>query len=253
MLAEAFALEARDAQGVVEDLLSRSGGSAPFSVHLAEPGDDAAALSLQVAADVFLRAFGNTADLLRSEYAGLVPSMRHVVVLDRAARTAVGSAILQVAPAGRLKTIVDVARPPWSVPAADALGALGLSAHEATAADLLLLSVQPGYRRHGIGTLLLYGAWIATAGMGLDRWTAILDDPLLAGLRAMSRGAVRSIAPSRPYLGSRGSTPVTLRMRPAGDGLLLQRTQYIGRRAAAQADFCGELERREREFQALVP
>ena len=253
MLAEAFTLDARRAQGVVDDLLDSSRGRARFSVHLAEPGDDAAALSLQVAADVFLRAFGNTADLLRNEYADLVPSMRHVVVLDRAARTAVGSAILQVSPAGELKTIVDVARPPWAVPSDEALRALGLSAHDTTAADLLLLSVQPGYRRHGIGTLLLYGAWVATAGMCLDSWTAILDDPLLAGLRAMSRGAVRPIAPSRPYLGSRGSTPITMRMRPADDGLLLRRIRYLGRRAAAQADFCGELERREQGFQALVP
>jgi hypothetical protein len=89
--------------------------------------------------------------------------------------------------------------------------------------------------------------------MGLDRWTAILDDPLLAGLRTMSGGAVRWIAPSRPYLGSRGSTPITMRMRPDDDGLLLQRIQYLGRRAAAQADFCGEFELDEKGFQALVP
>jgi GNAT superfamily N-acetyltransferase len=253
VLAEAFALDAREAQGIVDDLLDRTGGSAPFSVHPAGPGDDAAALSLQVAADVFLRAFGNTPDLLRREYADLVPSMRHVVVLDRTARTAVGSVILQAAPAGELKTIVDVAQPPWSVPADAALAALGLDPADTTAADLLLLSVQPGYRRHGLGTLLLYGAWIATVGRGLDRWTAILDDPLLRGLRAMSGGAVRSIAASAPYLGSRGSTPITVRMRPADDGLLLRRVQYFGRRAAVHAEFCGDLESGEREFQALVP
>jgi GNAT superfamily N-acetyltransferase len=253
VLAGAFALDARQAQGIVDDLLDRSGGSAPFSVHLAPPGDDAAALSLQVAADVFLRAFGNTPDLLRSEYAELVPSMRHVVVLDRVARTAVGSAILQVAPAGELKTIVDVARPPWLVPADGALSSLGLSPDDRTAADLLLLSVHPGYRRHGIGALLLYAAWVASADMGVDRWTAILDEPLLMGLRALSGGAVRRIAAPQPYLGSAGSIPVTLRMRPAEDGLLLRRMQAAGRRSAASAGFCGDLESAVREFQALVP
>lgn len=253
MLAEAFALDARQAQGIVDDLLDGCGRLARFSVHLAQPGDDAAALSLQVAADVFLRAFGNTPDLLRSEYAELVPSMRHVVVLDSVARTAVGSAILQLSRAGQLKTIVDVARSPWSVPPAEALGTLGLSAHDTSAADLLLLSVLPGYRRHGMGTLLLYAAWVASAGLGLDRWTAVLDEPLLAGLRAMSRGAVRRIAASQPYLGSAGSIPVTLRMRPAEDGLLLRRIQDVGRRAAAHAAFSGGLESAEREFQALVP
>ena len=113
--------------------------------------------------------------------------------------------------------------------------------------------MQPGYRRHGLGTLLLYAAWVASAGMSVDRWTAILDDPLLHGLRAMSGGAVRSIAPSRPYLGSAGSTPITLRMRPADDGLLLRRIQDAGRRAAVQAEFCGDLELGDQGFQALVP
>jgi GNAT superfamily N-acetyltransferase len=257
VLAEAFALDARESQRIVDDLLGRPGGSgaAAFSVHLAGPGEDAALLSLQVAADVFLRAFGNTPDLLRREYADLVPSMCHVVVLDRTARTAVGSLILQAAPAGELKTILDVAQPPWSVPAEVALTALGLSPDDTTAADLLLLSVQPGYRRHGLGTLLLYSGWVASAGMGLDRWTATLDEPLLRGLRAMSGGAVRPIAgaPSRPYLGSAGSIPITLRMRPAEDGLLLRRIQDVGRRAAAHAEFCGDLERGHRGFQALIP
>jgi hypothetical protein len=167
----------------------------------------------------------------------------------------VGSVILQVAPARELKSIVDVAQPPWSVPADAALTALGLSPDATTAADLLLLSVQPGYRRHGLGALLLYSGWVASAAMGVDRWTAILDDPLLVGLRAMSGGAVRPIAgaASRPYLGSRGSIPITIRMNPADDGALLRRIQDVGRRAAAHAEFCGDLEHGERGFQALVP
>ena len=257
MLAEAFALDVRESQRIVDDLLDRTSGSAGarFSVHLAGPGESAALLSLQVAADVFLRAFGNTADLLRREYADLLPSTCHVVVLDRVARTAVGSVILQVAPARELKTILDVAQPPWSVPADAALAPLRLAPDATTAADLLLLSVQPGYRRHGLGILLLYAGWVASAAMGVDRWTAILDDPLLVGLRAMSGGAVRPIAGalSRPYLGSPGSLPITIRMNPADDGALLRRIQHVGRRAAAHAEFCGDLEPGERGFQALVP
>ena len=63
MLAEAFALEAADSQRLVDDLLA-AGGSRRFGVHLAGPEEPAALLSLQVAADVFLEAFGDTADLL---------------------------------------------------------------------------------------------------------------------------------------------------------------------------------------------
>jgi hypothetical protein len=42
-------------------------------------------------------------------------------------------------------------------------------------------------------------------------------------------------------------------MRPAEDGLLLRRIQDAGRRAAVQAEFCGDLARGHRGFQALVP
>jgi hypothetical protein len=100
VLAEAFALDAVEARRLVDELLETA-GTRRFSVHLAGPDDAAALLSLQVAADVFLEAFGNTAELLRDEYAPLLPSMTHLVVIDGVTRTAVGSLILQAAPAPR--------------------------------------------------------------------------------------------------------------------------------------------------------
>ena len=118
MLAQAFALAAPESQRLVDDLLA-DGGSRRFRVHLAGPDDAAALLSLQVAADVFLGAFGNTPDLLRAEYAPLFPAMTHVVVLDSVTRTAVGSLILQAARGRgaedrrgrRAAAVVDAGRP----------------------------------------------------------------------------------------------------------------------------------------------
>ena len=100
MLAEAFAIEADEAQRLVDALLE-DGGTRRFSVQLAGPGDAAALVSLQVAAGVFLEAFGNTPELLRSEYAALLPAMTHLLVLDRTTRTAVTNSAppsLQVSP-----------------------------------------------------------------------------------------------------------------------------------------------------------
>ena len=253
MLAEAFALDAGEAQRLVDELLEGSEGTRRFSLHLAGADDAAALLSLQVVADVFLEAFGNTPALLREEYAPLLPSMTHLVVLDRVTRTAIGSLILQAASADELKTVVDLAGEPWSMPTDDALAALGLARGERSAVDQLLLAVHPAYRKVGMAQLLMYAGWVLSVQRGIHQWTAILDEPLLAGLRVMSRGAVRRIAASQPYLGSAGSIPVTLRMRPAEDGLLLRRIQDVGRRAAAHAAFSGGLESAEREFQALVP
>jgi hypothetical protein len=141
-LAEPFALPADEARRMTDDLLaSVDGGHGRYSVHVAGGHEDGALLSLQVAADVFLEAFGNTADVLRRKYAHLIPSMTHVVVLDRQTRTAAGSLILQESPAGKLKTVVDLAGPPWSMPPEQTLPALSLTAGVRTAADLLLLAV----------------------------------------------------------------------------------------------------------------
>ena len=253
MPAEPFALEARESQRLVDDLLRRSGGDAPFSVHLAGPDDDAALLSLQVAADVFLESFGNTASLLRDEYAPLLTSMTHVLVLDRARRAAVGSLILQAAPAGELKTFADLAQPPWSLPADGALAAVDLSYGARTAADLLLLAVSSTHRNRGLAALLMYAGWVASVQQGIDRWTAILDDSLLRGLHGLTGGAVRPIAASHPYLGSPASTPITVRMSPALDLPLLRRIQRVGAIAASRVTFCPHLASAVETFQALGP
>ena len=243
MLAEAFALGAQESQRLVDDLLG-NGGDRRFSVHVAGPDDAAALLSLQVAADVFLDAFGNTPELLRREYAHLLPVMTHLVVLDRSTRTAVGSLILQMSPAEELKTVVDAARPPWSMPVDRTLGALGLQRGERTGADLLLVAVRPGYRRLGLAQLLMYAGWTASLERGADHWTAILDDSLLYGMNLMTDGALQPIdgAISAPYLGSPSSTPVSVRMNPHEDVDLLRRVQAIGRAVSGDADFSAALE-----------
>jgi ribosomal protein S18 acetylase RimI-like enzyme len=250
VLADAFALEAAESQRLVDDLLA-DGGSRRFRVHLAGPDDAAALLSLQVAADVFLGAFGNSPDLLRAEYAPLLPAMTHVVVLDSTTRTTVGSLILQAAKAEDLKTVVDVARPPWSMPVDRTLGSLGLQPGARTGADLLLLAVRPGYRRLGLAQLLMYAGWMASLQRGVDRWTAILDDSLLYGMDLMTDGALRPIdgAVSAPYLGSPASTPVSVRMIPHEDGDLVRRVSAIGRAVSGDADFSPALESGRRALQ----
>jgi hypothetical protein len=250
-LAEPFALSADEAQRMTDDLLaSVESGPGRYSVHLAQGHEDGALLSLQVAADVFLGAFGNTADVLNREYAHLVPSMTHVVVLDRETRTAVGSLILQESQAGELKTVVDLAGPPWSMPAEQSLAALSLTAGDRTAADLLLLAVASEHRNRGVAVLLLYAGWVVSADHGIERWTAILDDSLLDGLNALAGGVLHGIAPSHPYLGSPASTPVTMRMRPAEDRDLLRMMQSLGTALAADSTFCPRLEESRRAFQA---
>jgi GNAT superfamily N-acetyltransferase len=252
VLAEAFALDAREAQRLVDELLATA-GERRFSVHLAGPDDAAALLSLQVAADVFLDAFGNTAELLRDEYATLLPAMTHLVVLDRVTRTAVGSLVLQAAPAEELKTVVDLAGEPWSMPTDDALAALGLARGDRTAVDQLLLAVHPAYRKVGLAQLLMYAGWVLSVERRIHLWTAILDEPLRRGMNELTHGALLPIggAATQPYLGSVASTPISVRMDPARDVALMRRIGRAGGAAAEHADFCAELAAGHRAFQAV--
>lgn len=251
LLAEPFDLATDEAQRLTENLLA-SVDTAPgrYSVHLAGPREDGALLSLQLVADVFLDAFGNTPDLLRSEYTHLLGSMTHVVVLDRESHAVAGCLVLQEAPAEQLKTVVDLAGAPWSMPAEESLAALTLAPGDRTAGDLLVLAVGTEHRSRGVAMLLLYAGWVVSATRGIDRWTAILDDPLLAAVTGLTLGALHPVAGSRPYLGSAGSTPVTMRMRPTEDVALLRRMQRVGTALAPRTAFCPALEDRRRTFQA---
>ena len=253
-MGEPFALAPAEAQWLAEDLLSRADvGPGRFSTHLIGPDDDAALLSLQVAADVFLDSFGNTPELLRAEYGNLLPAMTHVVVLDAARRTAVGTIVVQDGPVEELKSVVDLAGPPWSMPMRRVRAALDVAPGAHTAADLLLLAADRGYRGRGVGPILLYAGWVATALRGRDRWTAILDDTLLGGLAALSGGAVTPLAESRPYLGSPASTPMTVRLDPARDPALLDRVQRLGTAVERRTGFCPRLTTAHNAFQALRP
>jgi ribosomal protein S18 acetylase RimI-like enzyme len=244
---EPFALTRVESTRLVRSLTS--GFSGRLSAHLAGPDDDAALLSLQVTASVFYESFGNTPELLRREYAALLPSMTHVVVLDKVAQAPVGALILQEGPAAALKTVVDLAAPPWSLAA---LPALGLSPDDRNAADLLVMAVDGAFRNRGIAQLLMYAGWVASVARGIDRWTAILDDGLLRGLDQLTGSAVVPIASSAPYLGSPGSTPITVRMDPAVDGDLLSRMQRVGRLAERTTTFCARLEPDRVTFQSLA-
>ena len=113
-----FALRPGEAQDLVDGLLAGADdGDARYRAFVLEPGDDAALLAPQVAAEVFDEAFGNGPDLLAAEYGELLPTVTSVVVVDAVQRAALGALLMQAGPVEELKTVVDLAGPPWSMPA----------------------------------------------------------------------------------------------------------------------------------------
>ena len=241
MALEPFALTRVESSRIARELAR--GATGRLSAHLAGPDEDAALLSLQVTGEVFLDAFGNTPEVLRAEYDPLLPAMTHVVVVDRVAQAPVGALILQEGRADRLKTLVDIAAPPWSIPVGESLAALHLAPDDRHAADLLALAVQRAFRNRAIAPLLTYSGWVVSAARGIDRWTAILDDGLLGGLGALTEGGIVPIGAARsaPYLGSPGSTPITVKMDPAEDADMLRCVQKVGRAVSRFATFCPRL------------
>jgi hypothetical protein len=174
-----------------------------------------------------------------------------VLVVDRPARTVVGTLVLQRGPLAELKTLVDIAKPPWSHPAGGVLAALGGVDDDGTTADLLMLAVRREYRNRAVAPILSYAGWVASWELGIERWLAMLDDHLLPGLDLLTGGAVRRLGGSRPYLGSPATTPVTLRLRTAEDGEFLHRVQRVGALAASRATFDDRLEPVRKAFQLL--
>ena len=220
MLAEAFALDAGEAQRLADELLDSTVGIRRFSVHLAGPDDAAALLRLQVAADVFLRVRQHrrpAARRVRGAAAGDDAPDRGGPRHPHRRRFA--------DPAGGAgRGAEDRRRPggePWSIPADDALAALGLARGDRTAVDQLLL------------------------------WTAILDEPLRRGMNELTHGALIPVggAATQPYLGSAASTPISVRMNPATDLALMRRIARAGGRRGRARGFL----RRARDRPPGVP
>jgi hypothetical protein len=148
--------------------------------------------------------------------------------------------------------VVDLAAVPWSLAPSSSLAVLGLAPSSRNAADLLVMAVDGAFRNRGIAQLLMYAGWVASVPRGIDRWTAILDDGLFRGLDQLTAGAIVPIASSAPYLGSPGSTPITVRMHPSLDGDLLSRMQRVGRLVERTTTFCPRLEPDRVAFQSLA-
>ncbi|MGY2066375.1 hypothetical protein [Blastococcus sp. SYSU DS0619] len=164
----------------------------------------------QVEADVFLQAFGNTPELLAQEYGPYEERSRFVAVIDDESGVALGTARLITAGTSPVKTLLDIAGPPWQLPVADSLGAVDLT--PATVWDVASLAVDRRYRAGAAGAevsvALCHGIWRYARNCGVPGMVTILDDRVHRLVRAMGLPwHTMAGATSQPYLGSPASTP----------------------------------------------
>lgn len=210
-----FSITERERTGLTSKLLeSVEPHDKPFSVHLVESLDDAAFLGLDVTSKVFGQTFGNGPELLEAEYREFLPSMLHVVVCDTSAKIPVASLGIIRTPAAQLKTIVDVAKSPWNQSVIASCEALEVGDDDRGVWDVATLAVLPSARIPKMSVALFHSLYVSSAASGTKQWVAILDDPVLRGVNAVTRKIFKPLGAARsaPYLGSVGSTPVVARV-----------------------------------------
>jgi N-acyl-L-homoserine lactone synthetase len=169
----------------------------------------AAAQALE--AQVFLDSFDNTPDVMEQEYGHYADRSRYVVVLDDADGSAVGMMRLIVPDAtGELKTLTDVAGPPWQLSVPDSLRSAGLA--DRPVWDVATLAVARRHRsgagRGEVTLALCHGLYRYSRACGVEGWVTVLDDRVLRLLRML--GVPWTAMPgagSEYYLGSPASTP----------------------------------------------
>ncbi|MDO8309220.1 MAG: hypothetical protein Q7V58_12800 [Actinomycetota bacterium] len=158
--------------------------------------------------DVFLRAFGNTAEQLQEEYGPYDDQSVWLTVSDDEGFVLGSCRIITPGPAG-LKTLNDVARAPWGIDGPRSARAAGADL-EATW-DIATLGVREAHRgsRVRVALALYHGILRAGRANGIRTLTAIFDEPARRVLAALDyRHVALPGTYAAPYLGSESSTPV---------------------------------------------
>jgi hypothetical protein len=180
---------------------------------------------------VFLQAFGNTPEVMEREYGPYDGRSRFVAVIDDADGSALGAARFVLPDeAGEVKTLTDVAGPPWHLSAPDVLTAAGLTGRPVW--DVATLAVDPRFRTGRAGAELYLALCFAIGRYALDcrvpGLVAILDDRVLRLLQLIGLPwEPMAGAASREYLGSPASTPCVFLVDTGTDSVRARRPDLV--------------------------
>jgi hypothetical protein len=186
-----------------------------FGAYLFLDADPAAEIARSVERAVFLEAFGNTAELLATEYGPYESSSLFVCIVDHRALRPAGAVRLILPTVGGpgLKSLNDI-EPTWGEPALVMLDRLGIAVRPGSMWDAASLVVAPAYRSPaatGLVSLGLYQSLVGAAmAAGVNWLCAVLDTVVFRVAQAKFAGPFEPYADDRPYLGSKSSLPVTV-------------------------------------------
>jgi hypothetical protein len=169
-------------------------------------GDDLVA-ARACEADVFLEAYGNTAEELEREYGPYEDATGFITVIDQDGEAVAAARFITPGPAG-LKTLNDVGREPWRVDGLRSARSAGVD--PARTWDIATIAVRPGRGRGGLCASALYhGLTCGIYANDVDFVVMIMDSFARQLLDAL--GMHTHVLPgtsTAEYLGSTASTPL---------------------------------------------
>lgn len=156
---------------------------------------------------VFLQQYGNTAAQWAEEYGPYDASSAFIAVTDRHGEAVATMRLILPGPLG-LKTLVDVARPPWNIDGARAARAAGIVT--ARTWDVATLAIRTGVGSRGLLSAALYHALFRATRANRIRWIVMILDTRVR--RLLSGAHIDTLvlpgAHIGPYLGSAASVPL---------------------------------------------
>ena len=180
--------------------------AAPLRLVLDPVGDELAA-ARACESEVFRDAFGNTEEEFEREYGPYVDQTLFLAVMRDDGVAVAASRMIANGPAG-LKTLNDVARPPWEVDGARSAAAAGLDLDRTW--DVATIGVRREERQGGLCSAALYhGIVNACVANDAEYCVGILDSHVRSLLSAL--GLQTYMLPgtnTAHYLGSDSSTPL---------------------------------------------
>ena len=178
----------------------------PLQMHF-DPAGELRAAARDCEADVFFRAYGNTRDDFDEEYGPYEDSSAFIALSEPGGDVVAACRLIVPGEAG-LKSLHDIARPPWSVDGNRSARAAGLV--PAATLDIATVGVRAGLGGAGLWAVALYHAIVvATRVNNMPYVVMIMDERarrLLTSIGCATQ-ALPGTGPG-PYLGSPASMPL---------------------------------------------
>jgi hypothetical protein len=180
--------------------------STQFTVHF-DPSGEVLEAARACESAVFLAEYGNTTDQWEEEYGPYDDASVFVAITEPGGDAVAAMRIIVPSDLG-LKTLVDVARPPWSVDGHRAARAAGMAI--ARTWDVATLAVRPRCPSVPLVPAALYHALFRATRANAVRWIVMILDQRVRRLLNAVGIETHALPGTRPgpYLGSEASVPL---------------------------------------------